>query len=118
MLPRLHVAGVLFAFLTATSANCTPLVVAIDGHSVIVATNAIDTEGNTSCKLHFSKSAVVMQAAQAASMKFTWPDGHTETLDFEADLNNRIRDLDEPIDNLKRILIESTQTRIRSILQR
>ena len=118
-MPKKHRAtGVLVAALLTTSGNCTPLVVGRSGNHIIVATNSIDTEGNSRCKLHFSKTAVVMRATQAASMTFTWPNGRVEIIDFDAAINDRIRDLDEPIGRLKEILVQDFQERIRTILQR
>src|ERR1700727_1287943 len=118
-MPKKHrAAAALIAAVLTTSADCTPLVVGRSGNHIIVATNSIDTDGKSRCKLHFSKSAVVMRATQAASMIFTWPDGRVETIDFDAAINDRIRDLDEPIGRLKEILIQDVQQRIRAILQR
>jgi len=108
----------LIAALLTTGGDCTPLVVGRSGNHIIVATNSIDTHGNSRCKLHFSKSAVVMRATQAASMIFTWPNGRVETIDFDAAINDRIRDLDEPIGRLKEILVQDVQERTRAILQR
>ena len=117
-MPRKHWAAValIAAFLPA-GGDCTPLIVGRSGNHIIVATNSVDTAGNSRRKLHFAKSAVVMRATQAASMTLTWPDGRTKTIDFDAALNDRIRDLDEPIGTLKDILIQDVQERIRAILQ-
>jgi hypothetical protein len=110
-------AAALMAALLTASGDCTPLVVGRSGNHIIIATNSIDTDGNSRCKLHFAKSAVVMHATQAASMSFTWPNGRTEIIDFEAAINNRIRDLDEPIGSLKEMLIQDVEERIRAMLQ-
>lgn len=117
MLRKYSAETVLIAALLTARGNCTPLIVGRSGHHMIIATNSIDSKGNSRCKLHFSKHAVVMQATQASSMIFTWPDGRTETIDFEAAMNDRIRDLDEPINRLKEILIQDAQERIRATLQ-
>lgn len=105
------------AVLLTGSGNCTPLIVGRSGNHILVATNSIDTEGNSHCKVHFAKTAVVMRATQAASAKFTWPDGHAETVDFDAALNDRIRDLDEPVDRLKDILVQDAEQHIRAALE-
>lgn len=117
-MPRKYSAeAILIAALLAARGNCTPLIVGCSGNHIIVATNSIDSKGNSQCKLHFAKHAVVMEATQASSMIFTWPDGHTETIDFEAAMNDRIKDLDEPIDRLKEILLQDAEEHIRSALQ-
>lgn len=103
--------------LLTTSGDCTPLVVGRSGNHIIIATNSIDTDGNSRCKLHFAKSAVIMHATNAASMSFTWPDGRKEFVDFEAAINDRIRDIDEPIGSLKEMLVQDVQERIRATLQ-
>jgi hypothetical protein len=117
-MPKKHrAAAALIAALLTTSGDCTPLVVGCSGNHIIVATNSIDTDGNSRCKLHFSKSAVVMRATQAVSMTLKWPNGRTETIDFDAAINDRIRDLDQPIGRLQEILVQDVQERIRAILQ-
>jgi len=118
MLKKQSVAAALMAAFLTTSGDGTPLIVARIGNHIIVATNSIDTNGNSRCKLHFSRNAVVMRATQAASMIFIWPDGRKETIDFDATINDRIKDLDEPVGRLQDILIEDAQERIRTILQR
>ena len=59
-----------------------------------------------------------MRATQAASMTFIWPDGHVELIDFDAELNERIKEIDETVDRIKEILIVDSERRIISILQR
>ena len=54
-----------------------------------------------------------MRATQAVSRTLKWPNGRTETIDFDAAINDRIRDLDEPIGRLQEILVQDVQERIR-----
>lgn len=118
-MPKHHGAAVaLLATLLTTNGDCTPLIVGRSGNHIYVATNSIDTDGKSRCKLHFAANAVIMWATQAASMTLIWPNGRTETVDFEAAINNRIRNTDEPIDLLKEILVQDVEERIRAILQR
>ncbi len=112
-----RVAAAIFMMFLTTLGDCTPLIVGRSGHHIFVATNSIDTAGNSHCKLHFAKSAVILWATQAASMTLKWPNGRAETVDFEAAMNNRIRDIDQPVDALKEILIQNAEERIRAILQ-
>jgi hypothetical protein len=104
------------AFLT-TNGDCTPLIVGRSGNHIFIATNPRDTDGNSRCKLHFAKNAVVMWATQAASRTLTWPNGRTETVDFNAAINNRISDADQPIGILKELLVQDAEEHIRAILQ-
>lgn len=117
MLRRRKAVAALIATLLGTQGNCTPLIVGRSGHHIFIATNSIDTQGNIRCKLHFAKHAVVMWATQASSMTMKWPTGRTETVDFEASLNDQLRESDEPIDTLKEMLVQNAEERIRSILQ-
>lgn len=110
-------AAAVIAALLSTNGDCTPLIVGRSGHHIFIATNSIDTDGKSRCKLHFAKSAVIMWATQAASMTLKWPDGRAETVDFEAAMNKRVRDIDEPIDVLKEILVQVAEERIHAILQ-
>jgi hypothetical protein len=112
---RLATAAIVAALLTC---NCdgTPLVVGRSGDHIYVATNSIDSDGNSRCKLHFGKSAVVMWATQASSMTLIWPDGRTESVDFEAALNNLIKNANESSDVLMEMLVQDTQKRIRGLL--
>jgi len=117
-MPKRHrAAAVLLAALLTTNGDCTPLIVGRSGHHIFVATNSIDTDGKSRCKLHFAKRAVILWATQATSMTLIWPDGHKETVDFEAAINSRIRDVDEPIDVLQEILVQDAEDRIRAMLQ-
>src|SRR5580698_1956562 len=61
-------AAAVIAALLSTNGDCTPLIVGRSGHHIFIATNSIDTDGKSRCKLHFAKSAVIMWATQAASM--------------------------------------------------
>lgn len=112
---RLATAAIVAAILTC---NCdgTPLVVGRSGDHIYVATNSIDSDGNSRCKLHFGKSAVVMWATQASSMTLKYKDGRTKSVDFEAALNNLIRDVNEPVDVLKEELVQDTEERIRGLM--
>jgi hypothetical protein len=49
-------------------------------------------------------------------MTVIYPDGRTKSVDFEAALNNLIRDADEPIDVLKEMLVKDAEKRIRALL--
>jgi len=106
----------LVASLVTTQASCTPLIVGRSGNHIYIATNSIDSSGNSRCKLHFGKTAVVMWATEASSMTLKWPDGHTKSVDFEPALNNLIKDTNEPIGVLEEKLIQDTEKRIRALL--
>jgi len=116
MRKRYRVTAALVATLLTITADCTPLIIGRSGGHIFVATNSIDTNGVSRCKLHFAKHAVVLWATQAASITLSWPNGRTETVDFESALNDKIKDVDEPIDTLKDILIRDAEERIRTLL--
>jgi hypothetical protein len=112
---RLATVGIVAAFLTFTC-DGTPLVVGRSGDHIYIATNSIDSDGNSRCKLHFGKNAVVMWATQASSMTLIWPDGSTKSVDSHDALNNLIRNANEPLDVLKEMLVQDTEKRIRGLL--
>lgn len=112
---RLATAAIAAALL-ALDCDGTPLVVGRSGDHIYIATNSIDSDGNSRCKLHFGKSAVVLWATQASSMTLMWPDGRTKFVDFDASLNNLIRNADEPLDVLKEMLVQDSEKRIRGLL--
>ena len=110
-------AALLTVALATMDGRCTPLIVGRSGAHIIVATNSIDTAGNSRCKLHLGRHVVVIRATQAASMSLTWPDGHTETVDFDVALNDLLQGLDKPVGTVREMLIADVQQRIRVLLQ-
>jgi len=98
--------------------SCTPLVVAREGRTLILASNTTDSEGKPHCKLHFAKNAIVMRATQAASVKFIWPDGRIERIDFDEELDGSIQNMEGPLDLIETHIIEEAERRIVSVLER
>lgn len=108
----------LLLFFWGRSLWCTPLIVAVDGHSIIVATNTIDTEGRSHCKLHFSQNVVVVRAIQAASLTFVSPNGSIERIDFERELDDLLRNSNLSVESLEKLIVEEIQAHVLALFER